>query len=412
MQSKGIVMQISNGQAVVMTKECQFQKIPFLEGMRVGQEVEFPAEDVLTPLTTKKGKQAWYAKPWRKTGLVAASVLLAVGLWGGQSFVTGTPAYAYVTVDINPSVELSIDKKQQVLSAMALNDEAKDVLNGLKLKGLGVKEAVETLAQTAQEKGFFQEKTEVIVTASAAVDEEKLKQSSVDLVKLEDDLVSKLKMVAVEQNPGVEVEGILVSKDVREAAKQAGVSPGKYAFYLNATSNGIDVDLEELKNNPIHKVVDQRPQMASVVHEMQGGDHLDELLKMLKEQGKPSLLNFSNKAKGIVPSKEDSKDQQDDDNKKSSPGQGKKDDKKVQTPTSQKSTNTKSSDHDDHNKSGNANNHSKNQPDKKQPTPAPGKDSKNDKNDDKKKNNEQDNKGNNNNNNSNNDKGHYSLPIR
>ncbi|PWK08968.1 anti-sigma factor domain-containing protein [Tumebacillus permanentifrigoris] len=328
MQNKGIVMQIANHQAVVMTQDCQFRKIPLLEGMTIGQEVEFPA-DVLLAMPSNNSKQAWYAKPWRKTGLVAASVLLAVGLWGGQSFLGETPAYAYVTVDINPSVELSIGKNQHVLLATALNDEAEIVLQELKLKGMPINEAVEALAQAAQTKGFFQDTTEVIISTSAAVDAELLKNENVDLVKLEGDLVSKLKTVAVQQHPSVEVEGVTVSKEVREAAKQAGVSPGKYALYLNATSNGIEVELDDLKANSIHQVVDQQPQMATVVHELQGGDKLDALLKTLKEEGKNSLLNSNNKNKGILPSTSPSTDsKQSDDGKKVPPGQAKKDEDK------------------------------------------------------------------------------------
>ncbi|MBL0387485.1 anti-sigma factor domain-containing protein [Tumebacillus sp. ITR2] len=355
MQNKGIVMQIANEQAIVMTKDCQFRKIPFLDGMAVGLEVELPGELRSVP-STNKTKKSWYAKPWRKTSLVAASVLLAVGLWGSQSFLGETPAYAYVTVDINPSVELSIDKNQEVLAAVALNEEAEDVVRDLKLKGLSVNQAVESLAQAAQSKGFFQDKTEVIITASAAVDEEKLKQENVDLVKLEDDLVSKVKTLAVQQNPGVEVEGLLVSKEVREAAKQEGVSPGKYALYLNATSNGIDVSLDDLKKQPIHKVVDQQPQMAEVVHQMQGGQELDSLLKTLKEEGKPKLLN-QGKAKGILPSGET---KQSDEGQKIPPGQAKKDDntsnkqddsKKVEPPSQ-----SKSNDREQNSKSNNGNN--------------------------------------------------------
>ncbi|KEO82252.1 anti-sigma factor domain-containing protein [Tumebacillus flagellatus] len=395
MQSKGIVMQIAGEQAIVMTKDCQFRKIPFLDGMAIGAEVELPADVTVVP-SVKKSKRSWYSKPWRKTGLAAASVLLAIGLWGSQSFLGEKPAYAYVTVDINPSVELSIDKDSHVLQAVALNDEANSVLNSVKLKGLTVDQAVEQLAQTAGQQGYFQNQTEVIITASAAVDEAKLKQGNIDLIQLEDNLVSKVKTVAATQSPGVEVEGLLVSKDVREAAKQEGVSPGKYALYLNATSNGIDVDLEDLKKQPIHKVVDQQPQIAEVVHQMQGGQELDTLLKTLKEQGKPQLLN-QGKNRGILPSGQSNETgKKPDEGQQIPPGQAKKEDaeQKDDKQKVQPQSTTKPSDRESGSKPGNGNGNNGKSSKKDDDSHSNGKDNGNGKNKDNNKNNNEDGKNN------------------
>lgn len=316
MQKKGIVMQIANGQAIVMTKEREFKKLPLVEGMSIGMEVDVP--DVL-PQTT--GRVAFWRNRTvvKRAGMVAASLVLAVGLWSAQMMFNQPTAYAYVTVDINPSIELSIDEHKNVVEAGALNVEGEDILTTLDLEGLAVQEAVKTLASAAQAQGYLQEYTEVIITASPAVDAEKM--AALDLDQMEDDLVDTVKTLAVEKGADIEVEGVLVSEEIRQAAKHEGVSPGKYALYLNAQSKGIDIDLEELKTKPLTKIVDERgTALADILHEIKGGKDLDGLLDTLKKEGEKGL--FKGNAPAVVPNKQEDKK----DGKQQPPGQEKKSD--------------------------------------------------------------------------------------
>ncbi|MGZ4121598.1 MAG: anti-sigma-I factor RsgI family protein [Tumebacillaceae bacterium] len=284
MQKKGIVMQVANGQAIVMTKECEFRKIPLLDGMAVGQEVDVPEQ---TTQSVRKKPLAWFGTPLRKTGVLAASLLLAVGLWGSQSLFAPESAYAYVTVDINPSVEFAIDSQQHVMQVIGLNDDGKQVLTDVQVKGKTLNQAVESLTDSAKKKGFFSKNTEVIITASPAVSDDKLASDHIDLDKIENDLVTQVKTAVTTTGSSVEVEGIRVSPEVRSAAQKAGVSPGKYAVYLNAQSNGIDVSLDELKNHSITKVAgDHGEELSKVVQSLEGGAKLDHLLEAFTKDGK------------------------------------------------------------------------------------------------------------------------------
>lgn len=327
MQNKGIIMQIANGHAIVLTKDREFLKIPLLDGMSVGQEVDVPAVADIRKVSEKK--RNWFMKTWKQSGAVAACLLLAVGIWSSQSLMGGDPkAYAYVSVDINPSIELSIDENHKVVDAKGLNQDGEQVLTDLKLQGVPVEEAISKLAEMAKNKGFLNEQTEVLITASPA---DRTEDAGSDLQLIEDSLVATVQKVTSTNGTAVDVEGIVVSQDVRQAAKEAGVSTGKYAFYLSAQSNGVDVDLNELKKESIHAIIDkQGTELADVIHNIRGGKDLDKLHDTYKNAGKDALQKQGQDVNKAVVSPKETDKRQDDNQGRTAPGQSKKEDVKQQ----------------------------------------------------------------------------------
>ncbi len=68
------------------------------------------------------------------------AVLLGVGVWQ----VAYTPV-AYVSVDVNPSVELALNRLDRVVTATACNADAQVVLAGVDLAGKPYTQAIDTL---------------------------------------------------------------------------------------------------------------------------------------------------------------------------------------------------------------------------------------------------------------------------
>jgi Anti-sigma factor N-terminus len=365
MQKKGIIMQIANGHAIVLTKNREFLKIPLLDGMSVGQEVDVP--DIADIRKVSEKKRNWFMKTWKQTGAVAACLLLAVGFFGSQSLLGSDPkAYAYVTVDINPSIELSIDENHKVVDAKGLNQDGELVLTDLKLQGVTVEEAISTLAEMAKSKGYLNEQTEVLITASPAGTAD----AGSDLDQIENSLVAKVEQVTSTNGAAVEVEGIVVSQGVRKAAQEAGVSPGKYAFYLSAQSNGVDVDLNELKKESIHAIIDKEgTELADVIHNIRGGKDLDKLHDTYKNAGKDALQKQAQDGtKATVQPKENDK-RQEDKHQQTPPGQSKKQDVQQQNNGQSNKNNQEPSNREQGSKNnGNGNskeNHSSNKQDDK-----------------------------------------------
>jgi DNA repair exonuclease SbcCD ATPase subunit len=75
---------------------------------------------------------------------------------------------AYVTLDINPSVELIVTPKEKVIYANPLNEDGEVLLADLQLVGLDLDDAIELIIETAVELGYIdvdEEETIVSVTA-------------------------------------------------------------------------------------------------------------------------------------------------------------------------------------------------------------------------------------------------------
>ncbi|WP_042164144.1 anti-sigma factor domain-containing protein [Paenibacillus gorillae] len=114
--NRGVVMQVNGKQAVVMTADGRFVSIPLKEKVQIGEEILFEANTGAGASTA-----AAFTKPRRKrsywyAGAAAAIILLMLPiLFFVQS--ENHPVVAYVSMDINPSIEIGVDAKKKCVGA-------------------------------------------------------------------------------------------------------------------------------------------------------------------------------------------------------------------------------------------------------------------------------------------------------
>ncbi len=70
---------------------------------------------------------------------------------------TAQADYSYVTLRINPEIDLIADENGEVLSASAANDDGEVVLSMVTLEGMSIEEAGVEFTETASELGYFDE---------------------------------------------------------------------------------------------------------------------------------------------------------------------------------------------------------------------------------------------------------------
>ncbi len=98
----------------------------------------------------------------RKAGKIAACCIAAAlaGSLGLAAFTGCSPqdeAVSYVQLDVNPSVALSLDRENNVLSVYAENEDAQVLLYGEELTGMSAEEAIGRIAQLSVELGYINE---------------------------------------------------------------------------------------------------------------------------------------------------------------------------------------------------------------------------------------------------------------
>lgn len=238
----GTIIELKDKRAAVFTDKCEFKEIKRRSGMFVGQQVSFSRADIFK---AGSGYVRYLA--------VAASIFIVIASYFlySQLFVPRT-VYAYVDIDINPSIELTIDKDERVLAARALNDDAAKLLGNLKLKSLKVDEAVNEIITECRKEGFIKPEGNgtVLVSASESSDKNN-SQENEKLDKILNDIDVKIKDV----DSQVQTELIKVNPDDRALAAQNNLSMGRYVLYNEIKQDGANITVEQAKNSRVSEMI-------------------------------------------------------------------------------------------------------------------------------------------------------------
>ncbi|MCR8746312.1 hypothetical protein [Romboutsia lituseburensis] len=152
---------------------------------------------------------------------------------------------AYVSVDINPSVELSINRFNNVVSASALNKDGQVLLNDIKSEHKNVFSIINEIIDNAiKEKYISKNKSTAIAIASISNDYE-----------IRNELENDLKNSVNSHFSKNSIEGAIYSYDEdiskRDAAKKIGLSVGKMNLIEDLISFDKTIDVDDYKNKSV-----------------------------------------------------------------------------------------------------------------------------------------------------------------
>ncbi|UFU00403.1 hypothetical protein KO561_05505 [Radiobacillus kanasensis] len=122
---KGVVIKHHLRYTIVLRRDGSFVKAKPIKEKRVGAEVTYEEKEA------HKLGSLLHDKPatgFRLVAMVMVLLLIAspLYLWNTQN-----RAYAYVSIDINPSVELEVNKDMEVIGIHAVNEDAKTLITML-----------------------------------------------------------------------------------------------------------------------------------------------------------------------------------------------------------------------------------------------------------------------------------------
>ena len=150
--NRGIIMEIKGRHAMVFSRDCGLVRVPARPDMFVGQAVPLGA-DKLSAAHTQASRPAVRPFPRRRilSGLAAAVACMILIGTGGlllNNAVAARTIEVTLSVDVNPSIDLMLNRAHNVVKVQAQNEEAERLLSGVQLEGLGYREAVERWIQT------------------------------------------------------------------------------------------------------------------------------------------------------------------------------------------------------------------------------------------------------------------------
>jgi hypothetical protein len=236
-QYMGSILELKNNQAIIITDSCDFVTIHRKPDMFVGQQIEFKDSDIYNS-----------NRKYTKYFALAASLFIIVVCSVLYYRISMTNAvFAYVDVDINPSIELFIDENSKVLDTKPLNSDAKTLLSNLELVNLPVKDAVSQVIQTSIRLGFISTERVNDVLVSASINEDS-DSASVSEVTALYSILSGVRSISFNiGSDSLKPQILIVTPENRNSAVKNKLSMGRYVLYSKIKAENNDITVEKAK---------------------------------------------------------------------------------------------------------------------------------------------------------------------
>ncbi|WP_272514347.1 anti-sigma factor domain-containing protein [Bacillus cereus] len=220
MMTKGIVMDIKKHSVVVLTPNGEFITCKRKgDSCIIGEEISFDEQEQ---------KASHFSIPFF---LKPASILVACFLFAVLFFYNQPEekVFAYVSVDINPSLEVSVTKDFRVIDLQACNDDGRRILKELKQwENKQLQEVIRTIINQSQEDKYLTNDKQVMLTAVA---KDKALEPLLEKAMKELKKEYELKHITVEYQSS--------TMQIRENARKAGIGTGVYIKQENEKNKSL-----------------------------------------------------------------------------------------------------------------------------------------------------------------------------
>ncbi|MBU5482036.1 anti-sigma-I factor RsgI family protein [Blautia sp. MSJ-19] len=214
---KAVVLEIRKNEAAVLCEDGQIVKIR-RNGLAVGDSIDISDAEICPD------KKVVFYKKLRQYGSVAAAAALLLGFGGSHVYNTAI-ACSYVSLDINPSIEYTLNRQDCVLDVTAVNKDAEEIVEQLKEQGIKKEPLADAISMTAeilQENGYIIEDETDYILINVASDSDKKSES----LKKEAQGVFDKMNIDNEENIHLTMTDSTVSE--RKEARELGISAGEY----------------------------------------------------------------------------------------------------------------------------------------------------------------------------------------
>lgn len=186
---------------------------------------------------------------WERAVAVACAALVLC--LGGGFYTVKTPV-SYISIDVNPSIELSINRFDRVVDTAFYNEEGEALLTDVQVMGLRYTEAIDAIVESEALQPYLGKKASLSFTVAAGDSE---KRAAI--------------LTGIEECSGARKHhGQSYEADISSIpdAHESGLSFGKYAAYLALSQYDSTVTTEDCRGmsmGEIHQQIDS--------HERNGG---------------------------------------------------------------------------------------------------------------------------------------------
>ena len=275
---KGIVVEIQNKIATVLLDEGIVVNVKN-NNYHIGQEVS-------------KMKKQLEKKKILAFASMAASLVFVFAITGYAYF---TP-YSYVSLDVNPSIEYSVNRFGRVLSATGVNDDGTAILNEIDLdtlKNLSIEDAVGATINEISDAGYFDSESGGIVLAISSDNENEADKLELSLEEVANNTLE-------ENNHSAEVVIETVNAVKLAEARALGVTPGKLNLVkklIQSSGNAEEINMEEWLHKSVKETMAKIKEYKVMNKEMNKETNQEKEQMVLRIQRQRKIRNLTRRKK-------------------------------------------------------------------------------------------------------------------
>ncbi len=306
---RGIVMENNIDHIIIITNESQYLKLRNKGEINIGKEIVFLEEDIINE--NKKNSNIY-------RGIAAIFLILILSssliFPFGFNFLENVQTYAIVSLDINPSLQFEINKKEIVKKVMSLDEDGKSIIDD-SMVGMTIKDAVLLGVENAIEKEYINEQNNAILIARVVTKDNDGTKSNI-----QEDIRE-----SIEEKVNEEIELIYISpnKDTIKEAKNNKISVGKYEIYKIISEKKANTSIKEVEQKSITAIINDNRELfkdSKIQLKNNKNNNLrkdqKEIEKYRKEEEKEQRKDRKEKGKNKEKEYKEQKNQEDKNNKR------------------------------------------------------------------------------------------------
>lgn len=245
MEYLGVVLEIKDNKAYLITDSCEVVCIRKQPGMYEGMEIAFESSE-------KVNRANSAAKYSAVIGSVAA-VFIAIMFY--VNLIYSNQIYAYVDIDINSNWELTVDKNNRVINIKTNDKNSKFLIEDINFKSEPLENVLVDMVEKLNKNGLIDLNSDNKVLITACLQDKEERQSEKN--GLENLKLSYPKIIDELSSRNIKPYFIEARAEYRKLAADNNISVGRYSIYKKGKEQGIDIDIENLKQNEINDILEK-----------------------------------------------------------------------------------------------------------------------------------------------------------
>lgn len=242
---KGIVMEIDGQFLTLLTPEGQFLQAKKQKNCVLGEEIFF------TPMK----KQLSVKRFIGVKQLSAAAVILLILFGALLPLYQNDKAYAYVSIDGKPSIELGVNKEMQVVTLTPYNNAGKIIISHLGTwRKVNVTSVTQAILNEMKKQGYLKKSNPVVISTV------QIELPAVNIEKQFTKNIAEIKEMVIENN----LNPVIFSgtEQDMEKAHHLGITTGKYKEETSHPANKMKQPLPVATKPVQEKVSKEHSQMG------------------------------------------------------------------------------------------------------------------------------------------------------